>query len=392
MKTYRGIGLIIVYMLHAILLPAQNAPASNISKVYPYETVISVPVTLSNFHTIGSLLLTLKHNPLLVSYNSITNHSGLPGFSALEAEPGTIQVTGTLPPPPEGNSGFFLNDNDTLLILAFNKLSGLSGLEWLNNASSCQHNNWPGYFVLNQNSTSDYYLNVSVALPPLSVSYPEPVFFSTCSSSEVIISAFAAWINGFNYNGGCNPTATDLGNLKAPDPCGGSLTFEYIVTDEAGQSQSCGSSFTVEAAPAAALNCAANRVITGHDQDVIDGLFMAWLANSTFSSDCKAFLTNSNYIETPNPDKSNKIFQLKSFSSHNAQTVNIEYFQPEVGEVISLDGKQLYKTYLHARPPGKHNDKMQIGASGILLNRIIFSSALHTETITKKIYINPKQV
>ncbi|MFY0714486.1 hypothetical protein J1D01_12465, partial [Seonamhaeicola sp. NFXS20] len=50
--------------------------------------------------------------------------------------------------------------------------------------------------------------------------------------------AFNSWIAGFSVSGGCNPQATDISSLTAPDLCdGGAVSVEFNVTDlcESGQ-------------------------------------------------------------------------------------------------------------------------------------------------------------
>ena len=92
---------------------------------------------------------------------------------------------------------------------------------------------------------------------PLSVNCPGNQIEAACQSQDMINTAFANWIAGFSYAGGCNAQATDLSNLSAPNICdGGTITVVYIATDDCGQQQQCTASFIVtdNQAPTITLN------------------------------------------------------------------------------------------------------------------------------------------
>src|SRR5699024_5345749 len=92
--------------------------------------------------------------------------------------------------------------------------------------------------------------------PELTVSCSDDVYIGSCTSQEEINTAFAAWIEGFGFEGGCGATATDLSGLTAPDWCeGDTMTVTYTATDVCGQKISCVSTFGVERTPEVVVRC-----------------------------------------------------------------------------------------------------------------------------------------
>ncbi|MGV6832097.1 MAG: T9SS type A sorting domain-containing protein, partial [bacterium] len=68
----------------------------------------------------------------------------------------------------------------------------------------------------------------------LMISDVQSVTASSCDYEDqaALDMAFADWLSGFSFSGGCDPQATDLSDLSAPDLCtGGSVNVTYTVTD-----------------------------------------------------------------------------------------------------------------------------------------------------------------
>src|SRR5690625_2458180 len=137
--------------------------------------------------------------------------------------------------------------------------------------------------------------------PELTVSCSDDVYISSCTSQEEINSAFAAWIAGFGYEGGCGATATDLSSLTAPDWCvGDTITVTYIATDACGQRDTCVSVFGVERTPELTVSCSDDVYISScTSQDEIDSAFAAWIAGFGYEGGCGASATDLSSLTAP---------------------------------------------------------------------------------------------
>src|SRR5690625_2899138 len=138
--------------------------------------------------------------------------------------------------------------------------------------------------------------------PELTVSCSDDVYISSCTSQDEINSAFAAWIAGFGYEGGCGATATDLSSLTAPDWCvGDTITVTYIATDACGQRDTCVSVFGVERTPELTVSCSDDVYIGScTSQEEIDAAFAAWIEGFGFDGGCGATATDLSSLAAPN--------------------------------------------------------------------------------------------
>lgn len=120
---------------------------------------INVPVTIKDFKQIGAVSLTLKYDPLVLSFNSGINTANFPGLIIDENTVGTIKIGGISSDP----NGFNLTDGATLFSLNFTYLGGVTNLNWFDNGESCEFNSqFPDYKVLVDTPQSTYYINGSV--------------------------------------------------------------------------------------------------------------------------------------------------------------------------------------------------------------------------------------
>ncbi|MCB9327491.1 MAG: hypothetical protein H6572_02275 [Lewinellaceae bacterium] len=91
-----------------------------------------------------------------------------------------------------------------------------------------------------------------------------------CHTEDEVNVAFTAWLSGFDYDGGCTVVESGL-NVSAPDYCGGSITINYLVEDECGQSDNCSATFTVGTADELMAICPADGSIEAcHTQVEVD--------------------------------------------------------------------------------------------------------------------------
>ena len=126
-------------------------------------TLISVPVRVNDFNTIGSVSLTLNYNPSVLTYVSPATPN--PGFSTLTVDcdvAGTVIIGGFAP----GSDATF-PDNTVLITLYFTYLGGSTALTWFDNGTSCEYGGPPPiYSRLLDTPQSSYYINGSVGLAP----------------------------------------------------------------------------------------------------------------------------------------------------------------------------------------------------------------------------------
>ncbi len=140
-------------------------------------------------------------------------------------------------------------------------------------------------------------------LSPLTITCPSPVDMASCSTQAAIDAAFANWIAGFSYSGGCgNVTATDLSGYTAPDACtGGTVTIQYEITDQCGHIETCTSTFSVLAAPTLTVSCPDNVTLgTCSTQNLIDYAFQHWLNSFGYVGGCNVSVTDLSNYTAPN--------------------------------------------------------------------------------------------
>ncbi|MCB9327490.1 MAG: hypothetical protein H6572_02270 [Lewinellaceae bacterium] len=105
-------------------------------------------------------------------------------------------------------------------------------------------------------------------------------------------------MSGFDYDGGCTVVEDGL-NVSAPNYCGGSITVNYSVSDQCGQSDNCSATFTVGSADALTAICPADGSIEAcHTQVEVDAAFQTWLAGFTYSGGCTVVESGKN-VEAP---------------------------------------------------------------------------------------------
>jgi PKD repeat protein len=149
----------------AMVAVAQNAPVTiaPVKSACPGSQVI-IPVTVTGFANIGSVSLTLKFNPAVLTWASASNTAGFPGLAFGHNIPGKVVISGW------ANSGITYPDNTVLFTLTLNYLGGSSALTWYDVGSTCEYTGYPGYFTLNDIPFSSYYINGQVG-PLLDVNF-----------------------------------------------------------------------------------------------------------------------------------------------------------------------------------------------------------------------------
>lgn len=118
-------------------------------------SIISVPVKVSNFNTIGAVSLTLNFNPAVLMFLPGDNTSGYPGLSINNPFAGTVIIGGF----STASAGETYPDNTTLCMLNFIYLGGTTPLNWIDDGSSCEYTGPLGSPTLNDTPQSTYYID-----------------------------------------------------------------------------------------------------------------------------------------------------------------------------------------------------------------------------------------
>ncbi|MCB9327492.1 MAG: hypothetical protein H6572_02280 [Lewinellaceae bacterium] len=107
-----------------------------------------------------------------------------------------------------------------------------------------------------------------------------------CHTQVEVDAAFDLWKMGFTSQGGCTVEVSGL-NVDAPSSCGGSITINYLVEDECGQSDNCSATFTVGSGSTLTAICPADGSIEAcHTEDEVDAAFSDWLDGFTSQGGC----------------------------------------------------------------------------------------------------------
>ncbi|MEI2738700.1 MAG: hypothetical protein V9F01_07935 [Chitinophagaceae bacterium] len=109
--------------------------------------------------------------------------------------------------------------------------------------------------------------------------------------------AFAAWLQLFSVNGGCNPSFSTLPSIPtAPNLCGGSTTVTWTVTDYCGTTSTHSSTFTIDAAAPVVVTPVSNSTTSAciyPSQTAADAAFASWLGGFSVSGGCSPTFTTS---------------------------------------------------------------------------------------------------
>lgn len=159
--TLNDLPLSSYYFDGSVTFLTTNAPVTTAPVIQAMPaSVISIPVTVSNFTNIGSLVLNLQYSSSVLSYQGFTNDSGFPGLAIDGSAPGTVTAAGQLTTGLA--SGFTLPSNGVLFTLHFQFSSGSTNLTWSDNGTSCQFTGYPTFNILNDVPANIYYINGSV--------------------------------------------------------------------------------------------------------------------------------------------------------------------------------------------------------------------------------------
>lgn len=189
---------------------AQNAPVSSLPvKTGCPGSVVSIPVTVTGFSNIGSVSLTFKYNPAVLTFVSASNTAGFPGLVFGYGIPGKVVISGF------STNAITYGDNAVLCTFTFNYLGGTSALTWYDTGSTCEFTDFPNYNTLNDIPYANFYLNGQVG-PTLDVNFTadalfpainQVVAFSDLTTGDPTSWNWAITPESFNYLNGTNPAS-----------------------------------------------------------------------------------------------------------------------------------------------------------------------------------------
>jgi hypothetical protein len=185
----------------SITFQSPNAPVTSLIDITAFPgSIVSLPVTVTDFQMIGSFSLNLQFDPSVMTFHSYSNDAEFPGMSIDGSQPGVIVIEGLVPP---GDTAVTLEDNATLLTLNFNYLDGFTMLNWIDSGTSCQYaGSLPIYPVLNDTPQSAYYINGSVTasyLPAAAGAINGPSLVCAGSSGVIYSVPEIAYATGYHW-------------------------------------------------------------------------------------------------------------------------------------------------------------------------------------------------
>jgi hypothetical protein len=141
----------------------QHAPITTLSQVVVCDgSMVEVPVTVEEFINIGAISLAFSFDPAVLAFTGFVLHPALPlNFLVGEHSPGMVIASGYVDPQ---DPGLTLTDGETLFVVLFQHLGGITLLEWHDNGTSCEYAlaDPPGYIPLHDSPQHDFYLDGSV--------------------------------------------------------------------------------------------------------------------------------------------------------------------------------------------------------------------------------------
>ncbi|SHJ15250.1 Por secretion system C-terminal sorting domain-containing protein [Tangfeifania diversioriginum] len=162
-----------VFLVLSFNVQGANAPVITMGNVFNAEPgeQVTVPVTVSDFDSIGGFTLTLDYNYDEIQFVSGTQNSSLGGtFDIGDIDLGDGVHRLTVSWFKSGNEGVTLEDGSTLVEYVFTFQKGPAQLNWFENGPSCEFTD-PGASVLDDMPTSDHYNNGIVSEEEL----PKPI-------------------------------------------------------------------------------------------------------------------------------------------------------------------------------------------------------------------------
>ena len=192
--------LTLIFFLTGLIASAQNAPVTTaglITNAVPAGTVV-IPITVTNFVSIGSFTLTLRYLITKATYISATLNPAFPGMTINHSISGSVgKLVINWPQTP---GGVTLPDEAHLLDLTFTYLTGTTTLAWgYSSGLVCEYKKYSNgnYILLNDSPETSYYINGGISSRGAPVTYA-PVIPGAVSGSTIDV---PVTVTGFNTIG-----------------------------------------------------------------------------------------------------------------------------------------------------------------------------------------------
>jgi len=243
MKRIKLLLSAFLWIILSALGQAQTAPYTTAPNIVACpNTIVHIPVTVTNFNHIGAISLTLDYDKNVLVFMGFTHHVNLPAsFTVDTLFDGRIRVGGYETINPSGTT---IADGEVLFTIDFYYNGGNTNLTWFDSGISCEYStNTPNFLPLIDNPQSTYYINGSVS------PYPSAFISSVSGTSPLNInettlySASGVILGGGTGTWSCSDTLvakvnplTGLVTAKSPGTC-------YIIYTVNG----CNSTYTKQA-------------------------------------------------------------------------------------------------------------------------------------------------
>lgn len=199
----------------------QGGPITYAPGLVACASVISIPVSASNFNDIDAISLTLTYDPLVLSYaNAFTPHSALTGGFWLvnQPTPGMLKIAWqslsgvTIPTPPTPIN---------IVTLTFNYYGGFSNLIWSDAISTdCEYSHALINGPYHDQPTSTYYINGWVTELPAPLAGPNvsecqqiPTQTLTATATPVAPGNSIVWYDAATGGNVVSPTLSTPGTV-----------------------------------------------------------------------------------------------------------------------------------------------------------------------------------
>lgn len=161
------------------------------------------------------------------------------------------------------------------------------------NPNSDTYGDYDGDGILDGNCVQLQSFSWDVA-PDITIACPGNDGVPACTSDDDIQIAFTSWLEGFSSSGGCDPLTVSP-PPTAPLSCvGGTVTYNYVVADNAGRKDSCQATFTVGTPTPLSINCPdhENAIPSCTSQEDVDFMYDIWKQAFNFSDGCPPYTVN----------------------------------------------------------------------------------------------------
>jgi len=198
------------------------------------NSLVEVPVTVTDFNDVGSISLRLKYDKTVMSYHSFSTVTGI-AFDVVSDESGAegILTIGAMPA-----SQINLANEATLLTLKFNFTSGSGNLQFDDSYDTyCEYGSGPpSYVAFCDEPTSHYYINGSVSCETVPPTFTRPaditIYRDENCSYDASTSATGDVTNEADNCGVGQATYSDA--VNASNPCSVIITRTWSLVDNCG--------------------------------------------------------------------------------------------------------------------------------------------------------------